>query len=208
MLPAKLPHMRINVEIELVDGVQPTMFEHALLAALETNPAVKSVTIENPDTDSDWTDEELEHLVQLGPERTRVSIEETRYLYLRISPSLKIGVRKQELALFEFLSVSPVYSGQKEFHAALSAYRSAIYGECVFAESTPAIASAVYSKLRAKLEDTTVCLVARRGVYGFQSCWRPVNGRQAQIRRPSALMDPNVSLDDAIRGLVDGPEDE
>lgn len=193
---------RIHVEIELANGVQPTLFNQAMAAALETNPAVSSWSIDCADDESDWTEDELAQLVTLG-DKTQISVEETRHLYLRISAHLKIPVRKQELALFEFLCVSPTITGQKELHKRISCFCSAIFGEVVFEDSRPKILTALYSKLRRKLEDTTAQLVGRRGVYGFKSSWRPVQGKESRARKPSALLDPAVDLDQAIADMGD-----
>ncbi len=196
---------RVWIALELADGVQPTMFNAAMANSLETNPAVKSWAIDCADDEADWTEEELAHLVQLGPEKTNVSVEETRHLYLRISSHLKIPVRKQELALYEFLSVSPVISGQKELHRRISQFRSTIFREVVFEDSSPKVLTTLYAKLRKKLEDSTSSLIARRGVYGFRSCERPTQGREAQERPKdsSGLLDPRVPLDRALNSLVD-----
>lgn len=198
---------RVLVELELAPGVQPTMFNAALAASLETNPAVKGWSIDCPEDESDWTEEELAQLVTLGDERTAVSVEETRHLYLRISSHLKIPVRKQELALFEFLCVSPTITGQKQLHQQISRFRSSIFKEVVFEESQPKVLTALYSKLRRKLEDTTAELVGRRGVYGFRSSWRPIQGKESRARKPSKLLDPAVDLDQAIAELGDGDDE-
>lgn len=198
---------RVFVEIELAEGVQPTLFTNALYANLQTSPAIKSCTVECPEDDSDWTQEELAHLVTLGPERTQVKVEETRHLYLRISPHLRVSVRKQELVLYEFLCVSPVVSGQKELHKRISGFHSAVFDEVVFNGSNAKTLTALYSKLRKKLEGTTSELIARRGVYGFKTAWKPVQGRKALARKADPLLDPRVTLDDAI-GQLGGEETE
>lgn len=199
---------RVFVDLTLHDGVQPTMFNHALGAAFEVNPAVKEWAIDCGEDESDWTDEELQHLVQLGPEKTQVSYEETRHFYLRISSHLKIAVRKQELVLFEFLSVSPVISGQAELHKRLSRFRSVIFSTVLFEDSQPKLLTALYAKLRRKLENTTSELIASRGVYGFKACQRPTQGKHARARPKdsSGLLDPRVPLDQALAGMVDEEE--
>lgn len=193
----------VFIRVELQDGVSPTFAQQQIAAALVGSGLAKDVKFEDG---AEWTDQEIaDHALIEGDEW---SFESTSRNYVKISPHMRIPLTRQERAMLEFFLVTGrCVTGQRVLHKFLSAFESPTMGCVVFEASEPRVLTAIYSRLRKKLErelDRPV-LMAKRGNYGFKAAERPTYGAEA-VARPkdtTGLLDPRVPLDKAMRRMVD-----